>query len=335
VEFDLPLGFSPDDPAAIARQAEDSGFNAVWSTEAGHDPYLPLVPAALATKTIQVGTAIAVAFPRSPLVHAQAAWDLQRWSKGRFILGLGAQVKAHNERRYSVPGDRPVARMQDLIRAIRAIWKAWQTGEKLDYHGEFYTHNLMPPFFNPGPLSCDPPPIYLAAVTEPMIRVAGAEADGIHVHPLHTERYLDSVLLPAARQSAGKNADQFSFCVPAMIATGKTAADVEDAKPALRAQVAFYASTPSYRAVLEIEGKGDVADKLHTLSRSGGWAEMPDLIDDDLFAAVVTTATWDDLAEKLAERYRGRGTRLMPYAVMDDQTPWREIANQLRDRTKD
>ena len=333
MEFDLPLGFYVEDPADVARRAEADGFGGIWSTEAGHDPYLPLAPAALATERVALGTAIAVAFPRSPMVHAQSAWDLQRMSGGRFILGLGAQVRAHNERRYGVPGDRPVARMRDLIRAIRAIWRCWQDGEKLDYSGEFYSLNLMTPFFNPGPVEAGAPPIYLAAVTEAMLRVAGAECEGVHAHPLHTERYLDEVVLPVVREAAtgaGRDPAAAAVAISAMIATGRTQADVEAAKPAMRAQISFYGSTPSYREVLEREGRGDVADRLHALSRRGGWAEMPDLVDDELFEAVCTVATWDDLAAALARRYGSRVTRLMPYAVSDDGTPWAEIGRELR-----
>jgi probable F420-dependent oxidoreductase len=332
MDFDLPLGFFVEDPGAVAAQAEADGFDGIWSTEAGHDPFLPLAPAAAATSRIALGTAIAVAFPRSPMVHAQAAWDLQRMSHGRFILGLGAQVRAHNERRYGVPGDRPVARMRDLIRAIRAIWSCWQDGGKLDYRGEFYSLSLMTPFFNPGALEWGPPPIYLAAVTEAMLRVAGAEAEGVHAHPLHTERFLDEVVLPVVREAAtgaGRDPGAFGVAVSAMIATGRTQAEVEAARPAMRAQIAFYGSTPSYREVLEREGRGEVADQLHALSRKGAWGEMPELVDDELFEAVCTEAPWDGLAAALAKRYGSRITRLMPYAVSDDGTPWAEIRREL------
>ena len=332
--FDLPLGFTSSDPGGLAAASERDGFDGVWSAEAGHDPYLPLGAVASATERVLFGTAIAVAFPRSPMVHAQVAWDLHRMAPGRFVLGLGAQVRAHNERRYSVPGDRPVARMRDLVRAIRAIWSCWQDGGKLDYHGEFYELTLMTPFFNPGPVDHPtPPPIYVAAVTEAMLRVAGAEAEGVHVHPLQTARFLDEVVIPTAREAAGKagrDPAAVQFAVPAMIATGRTAADVEAMKPPIRAQIAFYASTPSYREVLVREGKEDVAEKLHALSRRGGWGEMPELVDDDLFDAVCVSATWDDLPEALAKRYAGRATRLMPYALPEDGTPWAEIARAVR-----
>lgn len=330
--FDLPLGFTGDDPGGLAAAAEADGLDGVWSSEAGHDPYLPLALVARSTRRISLGTAIAVAFPRSPMVHAQAAWDLQRLSGGRFVLGLGAQVRAHNERRYSVPGDRPAARMRDLIRAIRAIWAGFQGEAKLEYRGEFYIHTLLPPFFNPGPLDVPAPRIHLAAVTEPMLRVAGAEADGVHVHPLHTERHLDSVLLPtirAAAIAAGRDPEAIELTVPAMIATGRTPAEAEAAREALRAQVAFYASTPAYRRVLELEGREETAERLHRHSVRGEWAEMPGLVDDDLLDAVCTTAPWGSLAAALVHRYRGRAGRLMPYSPALG-TPWGAIARQLR-----
>jgi probable F420-dependent oxidoreductase len=336
LNFDLPLGLDRvrQDPGGFAAAAEADGIDGVWSAEAGHDPFLPLVQVAAATRRLHFGTAIAVAFARSPMVHAQVAWDLHRLAPGRFILGLGAQVRAHNERRYGVPGDRPAARMRDLIRAIRAIWTCFQEGGRLRYHGEFFDLSLMTPFFNPGPVEADgPPKIYLAAVTEIMLRVAGAEADGVHVHPLHSERHLDSVVLPTARKAAidaGRSGDAMEFAVPAMIATGRSEFDLAESMAAMRAQVAFYASTPAYRGVLEIEDRGDLADRLHALSRRGAWGEMADLVDDELLRRICTVATWDDLPAALVRRYAGRATRLMPYAVGDDATPWPEIARAVK-----
>jgi probable F420-dependent oxidoreductase len=332
VLFDLPLGFSTADPAGFAAAAEADGLDGVWSQEAGHDPYLPLLAAALATRRITLGTGIAVAFPRSPMVHAQVAWDLQRYSGGRFVLGLGAQVRAHNERRYSVAGDRPAARMRDLIRAVRAIWASFQSGTRLEYRGEFYTHTLLPPFFNPGPLEVAPPRVHLAAVTEAMLRVAGAEADGVHVHPLHTERHLDQVVAPtvrAAAAAAGRDPAAVELTLPAMIATGRTDAEVRASRETIRAQIAFYASTPSYRRVLELEGRAETADRLHQLSVRGAWAEMPVLVDDQLLDAVCTCAPWDGLSAALVRRYRGRADRLMPYAPTAG-VPWPEIAREVR-----
>ena len=331
--FDLPLGFEALDAGKVAAGAELQGIDGVWSTEAGHDPYLPLVLAADATLHITIGSAIAVAFARSPLVHAQAAWDLQRLSSGRFILGLGAQVKAHNQRRYSAPFDHPVARLGEMVQAIRAIWDCWQDGTPLNFRGEFYTHTLMTPFFSPGPLpDLARPPIYLAAVTEPMLQMAGKLADGVHVHPLHTERFLDDVVKPALNRAAlsvDRPESEVKLVVPVMLATGKTTADVDDAKAAMRAQISFYASTPAYQKVLQLEGRGETGERLQALARAGSWAEMPELIDDEFFGRVCLCATWDDLPAAMLRRYAGRADRIMPYAA-NDAAPWHEIAAAVR-----
>jgi probable F420-dependent oxidoreductase len=332
IAFDLPLGLNPADPGRVAQEAEALGLDGVWSTEAGHDPYLPLGAVATSTKTITLGTAIAVAFPRSPMVHAQVAWDLHRAAPGRFVLGLGSQVKAHNERRYGVPGDQPAERMRDLIGAVRAIWRCWEEGEKLDYRGKFYQHTLMTPFFNPGPVGHGYPRILVAAVGDLMLKVAGSCGDGVHVHPLHTRKYLDEVVIPTAKAAAAaaeRDTWSLDFVVPVMIATGGTDEEVEAAKQPYRSQIAFYASTPTYRGVLDMHGHGDVADQLHSMSRRGAWADMPALIDDNLIDDICVCAKYDDVAYQLVQRYAGRATRLMPYATLDG-TPWGEIAKQLR-----
>jgi len=331
VLVDLHLDPGTADPGLAAAAAERDGLDGLWSTEVGHDPYLPLLPAAGSTRRITLGTAIAVAFPRSPMVHAQVAWDLQRASSGRFVLGLGAQVRAHNQRRYAAPWDRPAARMRDLVRAIRAIWRSFQEGVPLDHRGEFYPLSLLPPFFNPGPLSVPPPRILVAAVSVSMLRVAGAEADGVHVHPLHTQAYLDRVVIPTLRAAAlaGGRDPALELAVPVMIATGRDASAVEQMRESMRAQVAYYASTPTYRPVLELEGRGEAAERLHQLSVRGGWAEMPAAVDDVLLDAVCTSATWDALPAELAGRYRDRATRLTPYALPPG-TPWGPIADEIR-----
>jgi len=335
IAFDLPLGLNPTDPGSVAREAEELGIDGVWSTEAGHDPYLPLGAVATSTKRICLGTAIAVAFPRSPMVHAQVAWDLHRAAPGRFVLGLGSQVKAHNERRYGVPGDKPAERMRDLIGAVRAIWRCWEEGEKLNYRGEFYQHTLMSPFFNPGPVGHGYPRILVAAVSELMLKVAGGCSDGVHVHPLHTRKYLDEVVIPTAKAAAvaaERDASRMDFVVPVMIATGGTDDEVEAAKQPYRSQIAFYASTPSYRGVFDMHGRGDVADTLHGMSCRGEWADMPALIDDKLIDDICVCAKHDQVAYQLVRRYAGRATRVMPYATLDG-TPWGEIAKQVRELT--
>jgi probable F420-dependent oxidoreductase len=330
--FDMPLGW--DDPAADAKRAEEEGMDGLWSLEAGHDPYLPLALAAGSTERVVLGSGIAVAFPRTPLVHAQTGWDLQRLSRGRAVIGLGAQVKAHNQRRYSGPFDHPVARMQDMVLAIRAIWASWQDGTPLDYRGEFYQHTLMTPFFNPGPQDFPAPPIYVAAVSEPMLRMAGAVADGIHIHPLHSPHSLDQLTIPVARGAAteaGRDGDALVLVAPAMIATGRTMDEAQGAREGMRAQIAFYGSTPAYHAVLDVHGKRDVGEQLHAASRRGAWGEMPALVDDELLDAICATATWDGMAAELHRRYSGRVQRVMPYTMGDTTTPWATIAREVRE----
>jgi probable F420-dependent oxidoreductase len=332
VLVDLSLDASSADPGASAEAAEEEGFDGIWTAETGHDPYLPLLPAALSTRRITLGTAIAVAFPRSPMVHAQIAWDLQRASGGRFVLGLGPQVRAHNERRYGVAGDRPAARMREMLQAIRAIWRSFQDGVPLAYRGEFHSLSLLTPFFNPGPLAVGSPPIFLAAVARPMLRVAGAEADGVVVHPLHTERYLDDILVPivaGAAREAGREASAVPLAIPVMIATGDTDAEVQEGRERMRLQIAFYASTPSYRPVLESEGRGESGDRLHQLSVRGEWGRMAEVVDDALLDAVCTAARWDDLPAALGRRYAGRAARLMPYGPLPIER-WADVAGELR-----
>ncbi|HEV3125143.1 MAG TPA: TIGR03617 family F420-dependent LLM class oxidoreductase [Candidatus Dormibacteraeota bacterium] len=329
--FDVPLSW--EDPAAAAARAEADGMDGVWTAEGTHDPHLTLAVAATATRRIVLGTAITVAFVRSPMVHAMTFWDLHRMAPGRVVLGLGSQVKAHNQRRYSVAFDHPAPRMRDMIRAIRAIWRCWQYGEALDYRGEFYTHTLMTPFFNPGPVDGPMPRIFVAAVNPHMLAVAGAEADGVHVHPLHSERTLDQLTIPSVRRTAaaaGRDAGALEFCAPAMIATGRDADAVAANRDRMRSQVAFYASTRTYRGLLEEHDRGELCDALHALSLRGAWEEMPRRIDDELLDAFCVSATWEDLAAALVRRYASRVQRIMPYALGAPETPWASIAAEIR-----
>jgi probable F420-dependent oxidoreductase len=331
LEFDLPLGF--DGAAATAARAEADGIDGLWTAETGHDAYVPLLLATTTTRRLTLGTAIAVAFPRSPMVHAMLAWDLHRLAPGRVVLGLGTQVKAHNERRFSVPFERPAARLREMALAIRAIWRTWQEGAPLDFRGEFYTHTLMTPFFNPGPVEAPPPPIYLAAVNARMLGVAGAVADGVHLHPLQSELVLDTFTIPAVREAAlaaGRDPASITLVAPVLVATGGTAAEVELARVAVRNQIAFYASTRTYRALLEVHGRGDLSDRLHALSMEGRWAEMGAAVDDELVDAFAVSATWDDLAAALVRRCAGRVQRLMPYGAVAGDGPWAEIARAVR-----
>ena len=258
---------------ALARFADELGFDGIWTFETSHEPFMPLVLAAEHSRRLNIGTSIAVAFPRSPTITAQIAWDLARYSNGRFILGLGTQVKGHNERRFGVKWEKPVARMRDYILAVRAVWESWQHQTRLNYQGEFYKLTLMTPFFSPAPHEYSCIPIFVAGVNRRMCELAGELCEGFHVHPLHTERYLREKILPNIESGLAKSgrlrqAMELSssiFVIPTddTEQAAKYEADV-------RRQIAFYASTPPYRPVFDLEGWGETADELKALRRTWG-----------------------------------------------------------------
>lgn len=328
--LDLPLPRDPRQVAKMARAAEEWGIDGLWAAETGHDPYVTLAVAALVTQRIALGTSITVAFPRTPLVHAQSAWDLALLAPGRVTLGLGPQVKAHNERRYgSTAFDHPAPRMRDMLGAIRAIFECWRTAQPLKYEGQFYTHTLMTPFFAPESLAGAPPPLHIAAVGDEMMAVAGGSADGVHIHPLHTGKSvteLSKPVLEKAASDAGRPTP--TILVSALVATGKTAKDVAVAKEGVRSHIAFYASTPAYRRIVEFSGRADAADRLHALSREGKWGEMGAEIDDEFLEEVAVVAPWDELGVALARRYDGIVDRIAP-VVPDPDVPWGQIAEQF------
>lgn len=330
--FDLPLGL--DAAAAEAARAEAEGVDGLWTVESDHDPYLPLALATTTTRRLLLGTAISVAFPRSPMVHAMTTWDLHRLAPGRVVLGLGSQVKGHNERRFSVPFDRPAARLREMVLAIRAIWRCWQEGTPLDFRGEFYTHTLMTPFFNPGPVTgAAPPPIYLAAINREMVRVTGEVADGLHLHPLTSAETLDRFTLPRlheAARAAGRDPSEITLVSPAMLATGRTRAAVDAARERLRSQIGFYGSTRTYRPLLEIHDRGALADRLHELSVNGRWDELGAAVDDELLDAFTISGTYDELPEQIVRRYAGRVQRVVPYGRQEPDAPWGEVAEAVR-----
>jgi probable F420-dependent oxidoreductase len=306
------------DAAATASKAESEGYDALWSAETGHDPFLPLTLAAGVTERIELGTAIAVAFARSPMTLAATAWDLQAWSQGRFLLGLGSQIRPHIERRFSMPWSHPAPRMREFISAMRAIWAAWQDGTKLDFRGDFYTHTLMTPFFDPGPLDVRPPKVFLAAVGATMTRVAGDVADGLLVHPFSTERYLREVTLPtveAALDARGAARDDFQLAWPVFVVAGNTDAERADLDHMVRRQISFYGSTPAYRPVLELHGWGDLQTELNVLSKQGKWEQMAELIDDDIVEAFAVVAEMDDLAAAIRRRCDGLVDRISFYGL--------------------
>jgi probable F420-dependent oxidoreductase len=335
VQIDGGLGFSADGIAAAAREAEAIGFDGVWSTETSHDPFLPLAVAAGATDRITLATGIAVAFARNPMTLAMLANDLQDLSGGRFILGLGSQIKPHVTKRYSMPWSHPAPRMRELILAIRAIWACWATGEKLAFRGEFYTHTLMTPFFSPGPNPHGNPPILLAGVGELMTEAAGEVGDGLLVHAFTTERYLREVTLPALERGAakaGKGRADLTVSYPGFVVTGATEEETARAARAVREQIAFYGSTPGYRPVLELHGWGDLQTELHTLSKRGEWQAMGDLVTDEILDAFAVVCPMEEVPARLRQRFDGLVDRFsfyMPYTVEPDR--WRALLAAFRD----
>ncbi|MCF8570138.1 TIGR03617 family F420-dependent LLM class oxidoreductase [Gordonia sp. HY002] len=304
---DTTLTCPLDEMPARAAAAEESGYDGVWTFEGAHDPFLPLLLAAEHTETLTLGTSIAVAFGRNPLLLATMGWDLQAYSRGRFVLGLGTQIRPHIERRYSMPWSRPADRMRDLVTAVRAIWDSWLTGGRLDHRGEFYTQTLMPPLFRPEAGDVDgfgPPPVWLAGVGPRMTRVAGEVADGFLSHPLATPEFLrDTTLVALDDGAAGRPRPAVHHS--AMVIVGRDDTERSAARAAVRAQIGFYGSTPAYRRVLDSVGFGDLQPQLRELTRDGDWQAIARLVPDDLVDAVAVTV--DDPAEGAAEILRRYG----------------------------
>ncbi|MBB4905151.1 TIGR03617 family F420-dependent LLM class oxidoreductase [Actinophytocola algeriensis] len=301
---------------AQVAQALRIGLDGVWTTETSRDPFLPLLLAARRAPELTVGTAVAVAFARNPMTLAVTANDLHAMSGGRFVLGLGSQVSAHITRRFSMPWSAPAARMREFVLALRAIWASWQTGDRLHFTGEFYSHTLMPPLFRPGPNPHGPPPVVLAAVGPRMTRVAAEVADGLLVHSLTSERYLREVTLPPL---AGRGPG-FTVCHPGLVATGAGEQEFVTAVAEVRKQVAFYAATPAYRAVLDLHGWGDLHTELHRLSRRGDWGTMTGLVDDTVLGTFAVVGEPAAAGAEIARRYSGlvdRFTMYTPYPLAE------------------
>jgi probable F420-dependent oxidoreductase len=309
-----------DDIAGTARDLEARGYSGVWASEADHDPFLPLLTAGLATERLQVGTAIAVAFARSPMTLAMTAHDLQRYTRGRFVLGLGSQVKPHVERRFSMPWSPPVERMREYVAALRAIWAAWQDGTRLRFQGEHYQHTLMTPRFSPQAHEWGAPPVHLAAVGPGMTRLAGEACDGLLAHSFTTARYLRERTLPVLTEgleAAGRSRDEVTVSLPGLVVTGRTEAERAAAAAAVKATIAFYGSTPAYRPVLELHGWGSLADELHGLSvgrREDKWTAMRDLVDDEVLDTFAVVGDPDGVGPAVRARFEGLVDRFSVYA---------------------
>lgn len=317
-----------------AKQAEDAGYDGVWTAETSHDPFLPLLAGAQSTERLELGTSIAVAFARNPMTTAMTANDLQMFSKGRFMLGLGSQIKPHITKRFSMEWSHPAARMREFVLAMRAIWDCWHNETKLDFRGDFYTHTLMTPFFNPGPSEFGAPKVFLAGVGELMTEVAGEACDGFICHGFTTERYLREVTLPAlerGRAKAGKTMDDFQIIGPSFVVTGGNEEDMGTAVAGTRQQIAFYGSTPAYRPVLELHGWGELQDDLNRLSKQGAWKEMGELIDDEILNTFAVVGEPEQVAPELVSRYGDVISRISFYAPYEsDPDRWRPVMEALK-----
>jgi probable F420-dependent oxidoreductase len=316
-----------------ARAAEDLGFAGLWTSETKHDAFLPLAIAANASHQIELGTSVAIAFSRSPMETAQTSWDLQDLSAGRFVLGLGTQVKAHITRRFSMPWDRPAARLREYILALCAIWESFQTEVPLQFEGEFYRHTLMTPFFNPGPIEHPEIPLYIAGVNTRLAELAGELCEGFHVHPFHSPEYVRKTVIPAiaegARQ-ANRNLDQVTLATSAFVITGENRESATEQRESVRAQISFYASTPTYRTVLEAHGWEEVGERLETMARKKKWPEMPALITDEMLAAFAIEAAPDEIGPALKERYDGLIDRValyLPFVPGEHDEFWRTVVD--------
>ena len=323
--------------AAGAKDLEAAGYSGAWTAETAHDPFLPLAIAAEHTSTMELGTSIAVAFARNPMLLANIGWDLQAFSKGRFILGLGSQIKPHIEKRFSMEWSKPAARMREMVMAIRAIWDTWENGTKLDFRGDFYKHTLMTPFFTPDRADLagfGTPKIYLAGVGELMTEVCGEVCDGFICHGFTTEKYLREVTIPAlarGRAKAGKTMDGFDIVGPSFVVTGNTEEEMAQASAGTRQQIAFYGSTPAYRGVLDIHGWGGLQDELNTLSKQGKWVEMGNLITDDILNTFAVTGEPESIAPELHRRYGDVISRISFYAPYKaDPSRWQPVIEAIK-----
>jgi probable F420-dependent oxidoreductase len=334
MKVDGGVGFDLATAAQTAKEAEDAGYDGVWSAETSHDPFFPLLLAAEHTERVELGTGITVAFPRSPMHLANIGWDLQNFSKGRFLLGLGSQIRAHIEKRFSATWSKPASRMRELILATRAIWASWQEGTKLDFRGDFYTHTLMTPFFNPGPNPYGTPKVFLAAVGERMTEVAGEVCDGLLAHGFTTESYLRDVTLPALERGlakAGKQRSDFQISCPTFVITGTNEEEFEAADKGVRQQIAFYGSTPAYKGVLEKHGWHDLQPELNRLSKQGEWVQMGTLITDDVVDAFAVRGEPEEIPKLILARYGDvidRVTFYTPYK--SDPERWKSVLARFK-----
>jgi len=317
----IVMGRPLRDVPGLAAEVDACGFDGLWFTESGRTAYTGCTAAALSSPGLDIGTAVALAFPRSPMVTAQIAWELADATEGRFVLGLGTQVKAHNERRYSVRFDHPGSRLREYVLALRAIFRAFQGEEPLDFHGEYWSFDLLPAMWSPGPIDHPDVPIYVAAVRPWSCRMAGEVADGVHVHPFHSLRYLEEVVLPSVRDGAagaGRDPAEIAMVCPVMAIIGDTEEERARARDDTRLRIAFYGSTRTYSGVFDLHGWEGTSERLHELQRAGDFAGMIATITDEMLEVYSLESTWDGLADALHEKYSGVADRVVMYDATGD-----------------
>lgn len=325
---------SIDTAARAAVQAEADGYDGWFAVETQIDPFLGCALAAERTDKLEIGTGIAVAFARNPMTVALQANDVQSLSGGRFILGLGSQIKPHIERRYSMEWSKPAARMREFVEAIRAIWKCWETDGKLDFQGDFYTHTLMAPFFNPGPNPHGNPKVMVAAVGPLMTKTAGAVADGVLIHGFSTERYLREATLPQLEKGfaeAGRSIEGFEITAPAFVATGETDEQIAEATAAIRQQIGFYGSTPAYKPVLELHGWGELGDELKAMTKRGEWDKLSEVVDEEVLNTFAVVGPPEEAVAEVKRRYGDICTRITVVLPPErDEARWQKLFAELR-----
>ncbi len=337
MKVDAGIGDNTARAGETAADLEAAGYSGLWTSETNHDPFLPLMLVAEHTEEIELGTSIAVAFARNPMTLAGTAWDLQAYSKGRFILGLGSQIKPHITKRFSMPWSHPAPRMREMVLAIRAIWDTWLHGTPLQFRGEFYQHTLMTYMFQPPAADLDGfgvPKIFLAGVGELMTEVAGEVCDGFICHGFTTERYLREVTVPAlerGRAKAGQTMEGFEIVGPSFVVTGSDDEQMAKAAAGTRSQIAFYGSTPAYRPVLELHGWGALGEELNALSKQGDWATMADKIDDDVLNTFAVVGSPETIGAELSNRYGDVISRISFYApYRSEPERWRKVLEDIK-----
>jgi probable F420-dependent oxidoreductase len=337
MKVDGGIGNDLTKAAAQAKEVEAAGYTGAWTAETSHDPFFPLLLAAEHTETLELGTSIAVAFARNPMTLANIGWDLQAFSKGRFNLGLGSQIKPHITKRFSMEWSHPAPRMREMILAIRAIWDTWENGTPLNFRGDYYTHTLMTPFFTPDRADLagfGVPKVFLAGVGELMTEVAGEVCDGFLCHGFTTERYLREVTIPAlarGRAKVGKTMEGFEIIGPSFVVTGTDETEMAAAAAGTRQQIAFYGSTPAYKGVLDLHGWGGLQDELNSLSKQGKWVEMGNLIDDEILNTFAVVGEPERVAPELHRRYGDVIQRISFYApYKTDPDRWAKVLADLK-----